>query len=272
MFFPKRNPDALLKAFSLLISNGKLSRFAQTVASSGRRLAKNILASECITGYARLLERVLNFPSDAFLPGPISQLHQGAWEWNLFQKETDLRGHEMEDIAEGKSAARSVVYALEEEFAYSAKSKNMSEDGNVNLEQDIPNQQDWDILREIESSEEYESLEMEEVWYSLGLDLECPHFLDFCPFYLLLNCILETMFQTVNFFPFTCSLKKGWKKTLVYGMIYIVTLENLKNSSLRQMKEMRESLRGRASQYAFMKYTVELQPGHSCTMVLYTVG
>lgn len=163
MFFPKRNPDALLKAFSLLISNGKLSRFAQTVASSGRRLAKNILASECITGYARLLERVLNFPSDAFLPGPISQLHQGAWEWNLFQKETDLRGHEMEDIAEGKSAARSVVYALEEEFAYSAKSKNMSEDGNVNLEQDIPNQQDWDILREIESSEEYESLEMEEL-------------------------------------------------------------------------------------------------------------
>lgn len=170
IFFPKHNPDALLKAFSLLISSGKLSRYAQTVASSGRRLAKNIMASECIMGYARLLESVLYFPSDAFLPGPISQLHLGAWEWNLFQKEIDLTGDEMSHIAEGKSAAKSVVYALEE-LTYSANSQNISEDGTGNLEQDVPNQQDWDVLGEIESFEEYERLEMEEVWHSLGYAL-----------------------------------------------------------------------------------------------------
>ncbi|PON49533.1 Glycosyl transferase [Parasponia andersonii] len=165
IFFTKHNPDALMKAFSLLISNGKLSRFAQAVASSGRRLAKNMLASECVKGYARLLENVLNFPSGAFLPGPISQLHQGAWEWNLFQKEIDLTSSDMLNIAEGGSLFKnlSIVYALEGEFTNSASSKNISEDETGNLDQDIPHELDWDVLGEIESSEEYERLEMEEL-------------------------------------------------------------------------------------------------------------
>lgn len=190
IFFTKHNPDALMRAFSLLISNGKLSRFAQTVASSGRRLAKNMLASECIMGYARLLENVLNFPSDAFLPGPISQLHPGGWEWNLFQKEIDLASGKVLNNAESGSFSKifSVVYALEGELTNSANSKNISEDGAENLEQDIPHQLDWDVLVEIESSEEYERVEMKEVWHCLAVSAVLWFFPISTSFWLLLFC------------------------------------------------------------------------------------
>ncbi|KAG7992813.1 hypothetical protein I3843_02G147000 [Carya illinoinensis] len=165
ILFPKHNPDALMTAFSLLISSGKLSEFAQAVASSGRLLAKNMLASECITGFARILENVLNFSSDAMLPGPISQLRQGAWEWNLFRKEIELSTGEKQ-ISDGKATffgKFSVVHALEEEFTNFVYSTNGSENGTGILPQDIPTKLDWDVLREIESSEENERVEMEEL-------------------------------------------------------------------------------------------------------------
>lgn len=168
VFFPKHNPEALMRAFSLLISNGKLSKFAQTVASSGRLHAKNMLASECITGYASVLENALNFPSDTFLPGPVSQLQQGAWEWNLFRKEMETRAGDTPSIDEkGFSLKKfSVVYALEDELTQLAQSTNVSEESG-NLEDDIPSELDWYHMKEIENSEEYERLEMEEVSYSL---------------------------------------------------------------------------------------------------------
>lgn len=183
ILFPKHNPDALLKAFSRMISNGKLSRFAQLVASSGRRLAKNILASECITGYGRILESVINFPSDALLPSSISQLHNLTWEWNLFRDEIVLPSSEVLNIAEGSVPFRksSVVLALEEEFIIYNNSKNGSDDGTKSLEQDVPDQLDWNVLEEIESSEEYENLEMEEVccfmsWFSTYVLFFCMFF------------------------------------------------------------------------------------------------
>lgn len=156
VFFPKHQPDALLRAFSLLISNGRLSRFAQTVASSGRLLAKNILASECITGYASLLENLLNFPSDVLLPAPVSQLRLGSWEWNVFGMEIE---HGTGDI----SRYFSVVYALEEEFTKHTISSDISQYGAEIQDQDIPTEQDWDIVTEIENFEDYERLEMDEV-------------------------------------------------------------------------------------------------------------
>ncbi|XWS75245.1 hypothetical protein CRYUN_Cryun01aG0069000 [Craigia yunnanensis] len=154
VFFPKHHPDALLGAFSLLISNGKLSRFAQTVASSGRLLAKNILAYECITGYASLLENLLNFPSDVLLPAPVSELQRGLWEWNLFRKEIE---HGNNDI----SRDFSVVFVLEEEFTKHIL--GMSGNGSEIRDQDIPTEPDLDIVTEIENFEDYERLEMEEV-------------------------------------------------------------------------------------------------------------
>ncbi|PRQ56452.1 putative glycosyl transferase, family 1 [Rosa chinensis] len=162
VFFPRHDPDALLKAFSQMISNGKLSKFARTVASSGRLIAMNLLASESITGYARLLESVLNFPSDALLPGPFSQLQQGTWEWNLFGSEIDYgTGNINENQASVENS--SVIHSLEQEFSGFSYSTNTSENGTENLARDNPTQLDWDVLREIELSEEYERLEMEEL-------------------------------------------------------------------------------------------------------------
>lgn len=165
MFFSKHNPEALVETFSLLISNGKLSKFAQTVASSGRLHAKNMLALECITSYANLLENTVNFPSDAFLPGAFSQLQQGAWEWNLFGKEIDMRTDDTQKVDERGSSLKnfSVVYAIEDKLTKLAHSTNISEVESGNLEQDIPSQLDWYLVKEIESSEELERLEMEEV-------------------------------------------------------------------------------------------------------------
>lgn len=163
IFFSKHNPEALMNAFSLLLSNGRLSKFAQAIASSGRELAKNIQALECITGYARLLENVLNFPSDALLPGPVSQIQQGAWEWNLFQNEIDL-GIDLPkldgDFSIGKDT---IVYAVEQELASLNYSTSDSENGIEVPMQDKLTKLDWDILREIEISEENDMLEMEEV-------------------------------------------------------------------------------------------------------------
>lgn len=166
VIFPKHNSDALLSSFSQMISDGKLSRFAQAIASSGRLLAKNILASECVAGYAQLLENVLNFPSDVKLPGSVSQLQLGAWEWNLFRKEMVKTIDENADDEERIAAISksSVIFALEVQLTNSVNLTNLSETENGPLEQDIPTSQDWDILEEIENAEEYETVEMEEVY------------------------------------------------------------------------------------------------------------
>ena len=287
IFFPKHNPDALMRAFSLLISNGKLSKFAQKVASSGRLLAKNILASECITGYARLLENVLNFSSDAMLPGSISQLQQGAWEWNLFGKEIEMRTVDMQNVDEKATLLRkySVVYALEEEFTNFVFSTNGSANGTGILSEDMLTKLDWDVLRVLESSEENERIEMEEV--RCILHLQC---LPWPPSLLPLQnkpptpcrqekrknsfCVSSPFLQKtakIDDYFLICSLKIEWRETLEHGMIFIVMLAKLKKLSLKQTKGMRESLRGQARMCAFTRSTVELGPGHSCTMVLCTV-
>ncbi|KAI3791715.1 hypothetical protein L2E82_05577 [Cichorium intybus] len=80
--FSKDKPDELIKAFLLLISKGKLSTFSTTIASSGRLLAKNMQASECVSGYIKLLNNVVTLPSDFMLPDSISQL-PGEWEWDF---------------------------------------------------------------------------------------------------------------------------------------------------------------------------------------------
>ncbi|XP_020222304.1 uncharacterized protein LOC109804837 isoform X2 [Cajanus cajan] len=163
IFFSKHNPEALMNAFSLLLSNGRLSKFAQAIASSGRQLAKNLLALDCITGYARLLENVLSFPSDAVLPGPVSQIQQGSWEWNLFQKEIDLEIHMSKTDSDFFNGKVSVVHAVEHELASLNYSTSIFENGTEVPLQDGLTQLDWDVLREIEISEENEMFEMEEV-------------------------------------------------------------------------------------------------------------
>lgn len=167
IFFPKQNPEALMTAFSLLISNGRLSKFAKAIGSSGRRLAKNVLSLDCITGYARLLENVLSFPSDALLPGPVSEIQQGSWEWDLLQNEINLGIHWSNVDGEFFNGKVSVVYALELELGGLNYSTSVFENGTEFSEQNELTQLDWDVLREIEISEENEMFETEEVWCNL---------------------------------------------------------------------------------------------------------
>ncbi|KAF9674942.1 hypothetical protein SADUNF_Sadunf10G0180100 [Salix dunnii] len=163
--FSKYNLEALTRAFSLLISNGKLSKYAETVAFSGRLLAKNMLASECITGYARLLENMLSFPSDTLLPGPVSKLEQREWEWNLFSKELEQETDDLSGMDQSLFPSRetSVVYSLEKEWSNLFNSTIISENGTEILVPDIPTESDWDVLKEIESIEEYERVVKEEL-------------------------------------------------------------------------------------------------------------
>lgn len=148
-----------MKAFSLLISNGELTKFAHSIASSSRLVAKNMLVSECITGYAKLLENVFNFPSDVVLPGNSSQINQGMWEWYYFHEEENTG-----DMEDKDPVNPSVVFDLEEHMGDFVSVKNASDDSNDSLDVDSPTELDWDILTEIESSEEVDRLEMEEVW------------------------------------------------------------------------------------------------------------
>ncbi|KAL0680574.1 hypothetical protein Bca4012_047421 [Brassica carinata] len=151
IFFRRNDPDTLLKAFSPLISDGSLSKFAQTVASSGRLLIKNMMATECITGYARLLENVLHFPSDTFLPGSVSQLQVAAWEWSLFRRVIE----EAESLTQD-SAYGSIVFQVEEKFTSVVESTNTVDNDTIVFSDELPSKLDWDVLEEIEKLESEE--------------------------------------------------------------------------------------------------------------------
>ncbi|KAK4435883.1 hypothetical protein Salat_0751900 [Sesamum alatum] len=163
IIFPKNDAEALTNAFSLLISEGKLSRFAHSVASSGRLHAKNMFAAECIIGYAKLLEYVFDFPSDVLLPARPSELKNLTWEWRLFRSELDQIYGNPEHSEGYLWMNSSNVYKLEEDMKDYVRLKNITQDNSEDLEEDIPTLLDWDILTEIESSEEVEMLEREEI-------------------------------------------------------------------------------------------------------------
>nr|XP_016450929.1 PREDICTED: uncharacterized protein LOC107775689 [Nicotiana tabacum] len=171
IIFSKHKSNALVQDFSVLISNGKLTRFARTIASSGRLLSKNMLAVECITGYAKLLENVINFPSDVILPGDTSQLKQGSWEWGYFQKDVE-KSNDIEDlqVKDVDPINSSVVYDLEVDMTGFVPLMNVSGDNSEALE-DFPSELDWDILNEMERSEEVNRLEMEEIEERMEKDI-----------------------------------------------------------------------------------------------------
>ncbi|GAB4836335.1 hypothetical protein Ancab_001250 [Ancistrocladus abbreviatus] len=166
MVFSEHNPDDLLQAFSLLVSrDGKLSKYATTVGSSGKRLAKNFLASECISGYAKLIENLVHFPSDASLPSPITQIQQQhGWEWNAFRIGTALREGGMMSTDENDTITQrtSIIYSLEDVFNNLKYSRNISEESSGD-ELDPFSAEDWDAVEGIESFQEFERQEMEQL-------------------------------------------------------------------------------------------------------------
>lgn len=172
IFFRRNDPDALLKAFSPLISDGSLSKFAQTIASSGRLLTKNMMAAECITGYARLLENIVHFPSDTFLPGSISQLQVTSWEWSLFRSEIGQPKSFIQDSTYASIGRRGIVFQLEEKLTGVVESTNPVDNNTIFLSDELPSKLDWDVLEEIEGAEEYEKVESEELEDRMERDVE----------------------------------------------------------------------------------------------------
>ncbi|KAL0358555.1 UNVERIFIED_CONTAM: hypothetical protein Sangu_0704900 [Sesamum angustifolium] len=136
IIFPKNDAEALTNTFSLLISEGKLSRFAHSVASSGRLHAANMFAAECIIGYAKLLEYVFDFPSDVLLPSRPSELKNLTWEWSLFRRELDQIYSNTEHLEGYLWMNSSNVYNLEEDMKDYVRSKNITQDNSEDLEED----------------------------------------------------------------------------------------------------------------------------------------
>lgn len=165
MTFSKHNPDDLLRIFSLLISSeGKLSKFAGAVGSAGKLLARNLLAFESITGHAKLLENVLNFPSDALLPAPISKIQEDTWEWNSFSEVMEQTSDDMINIDEEGNmiGGSSIIQTLEEDFISFIKLKNISLDNSDITESDLVSTEDLTGVEHIASFEEFERREMDQ--------------------------------------------------------------------------------------------------------------
>lgn len=163
IFFRRNDPDSLLTVFSPMISDGKLSKFAQTIASSGKLLTKNLMATECITGYAKLLENILHFPSDTLLPGSISHIQRAGWEWSLFKNEKEHPKRFIHDPTEAFSGRPGTVFQVEEKFIGVVESANGIDNNTIFVSDEFPSKLDWDVLEEIEEAEEQERLESEEV-------------------------------------------------------------------------------------------------------------
>ncbi|MQM02857.1 hypothetical protein Taro_035631 [Colocasia esculenta] len=157
---------SLNTAFSLAVVELNLPAQDRTIGTSGKLLSKNMLAWDCITGYAKLLENVLQFPSETILPSSITQIQQHTWEWNLLGQETEkIRNQVQHQIfnEDGTSmGTSSIVYIIEEELA----DKNTSEDPFMHQNEtyvfDHLNELDWEDVREIEFYEDIERQEMEE--------------------------------------------------------------------------------------------------------------
>ncbi|KAI3695939.1 hypothetical protein L1987_78945 [Smallanthus sonchifolius] len=162
ILFSKDKPDELMKAFLLLTSNGKLSTYARTISSSGKLLAKNMQASECIAGYMKLLYDVLTLPSDSIVPGLISQLEQIDWEWDLFSEEIDPSNMTYLNLMNA-TRNTSVVYDIEEHMIPLLDLRTTFQNESEMMVDDIPTELDWDGLQEIDILEEVERIELEEI-------------------------------------------------------------------------------------------------------------
>lgn len=172
-----------MRVFSLLLSDGRLSELAHSIAASGKLLAKDMLAPDCITTYAKLLENVLSFPSDAVLPVSASQLQHLTWEWDFIRKETNKENSDISYIDDKDTPIErsSLVYDIEEELA--DHTGNLFENEIGILSDDIPTEQDWKILLEIEQVEESENVEMDEVcMVSFLQHSPCFHLFRLCLF------------------------------------------------------------------------------------------
>ena len=162
--FQPHDLGTLVKAFSLLIEDRKLSNLAHSVASFGKLLSKSMLASDCIADYAKLLENLLQFPSDVILPLSISHIKQDTWAWDLLEKEIVQTSTSAQHNQYHRTMRRhSIVDFLEEQATGKLQVQTTTEVANESSAEDFPTKLDWDILAEMEILEESDRREREEV-------------------------------------------------------------------------------------------------------------
>ncbi|XP_072963203.1 uncharacterized protein [Typha angustifolia] len=160
LFYPS-DSNTLARALSLVIEEKKLSDLARVVASQAKILSENMLAYDCITSHAKLLENVIQFPSDVKLPASVSQIKQNSWLWDLFDKKTREEYGDKQTEEYHNNHSR-IVDLLEAQFA-EITHKEKSDVGNDTSVYDYPTQLDWDDLSEMEISEDIERREMQEL-------------------------------------------------------------------------------------------------------------
>lgn len=149
----------MTKAFSRVIGERKLSDLGNKVARNGKMLAKNMLAYECVSSYAKLLENMLYFPSNVMLPASLSQIQQKTWSWDLFERKIKNENDQSTEL--------NVLEMLERQFEKNLT--RMSHFENETLSDDFPAQLDWEDLNDMEISEDIETREMQEVSFSYTL-------------------------------------------------------------------------------------------------------
>ncbi|WOK98770.1 hypothetical protein Cni_G07482 [Canna indica] len=165
ILFNPRIPATLARAFFLLIEDKNLSKLASSLASQGKLLSLNMFALECITGYAELLENVLEFPSDTLLPNSISQIQRKDWLWDLLDnnKQTNIfKEIENSSSTNHHRQSSSIVYLLEEQYSKRFMG-NVSEIENGTYTEEYPTLSDWNSINEMDVSEAFEGREMQEI-------------------------------------------------------------------------------------------------------------
>ncbi|KAK1266144.1 hypothetical protein QJS04_geneDACA000237 [Acorus gramineus] len=157
MFFEAKNPRTMIGAFSHILSGKEPSLNAKPVAS-GLVLVRNMFASECITGYVKLLETILHFPSDTILPKPPSHVKPTMWTWKFFKQDITHLHREM--LNSTSTETSSIVYALEKELQ--SQIGTLQDEIEASKSENLT-PSDWDDLRELEILEEIERREMREL-------------------------------------------------------------------------------------------------------------
>ncbi|KAG1355011.1 hypothetical protein COCNU_07G011230 [Cocos nucifera] len=169
--FHPSDPESLATAFSHLIKDKKLSSLARVAASNARELSMDMQASDCIAGYAKLLENVLQFPSDVMLPHSFSPTRQAYWLRGLFMADVEERDYHVQTEGDEGELERdyhlsrqrsSIVYFLEEQYAKNHMDNRSRVENEAPIE-DFPTQLDWDIVSEMEISEDLERREIQEL-------------------------------------------------------------------------------------------------------------
>ncbi|GLJ06827.1 hypothetical protein SUGI_0049490 [Cryptomeria japonica] len=169
LIFPSGNIKLMTRTVSRAISNGKLSHLARKIASSGQVHAKDLLASESVLGYANLLEKVLQFPSESMLPKPISSIPEkvkNGWQWDLFIEPKSVKDDQVAgNIFAGmdQPTNSSIVFSIEDLLKSRPVSIDSSQYQTMTTKDEIPGPVDWEVQKSMEIVEETERREEDEL-------------------------------------------------------------------------------------------------------------